>query len=208
MPIRAIIFDFGNVIGFFDHRRTVSQLARFTDLPPTDVTRILYNGELEDAYERGLIDTASYLRECRRAARLTCSDAEFLRAYSNIFWRNDEVCQLIPHLKPDYRVVLASNTTPAHYETFANEFADLLQWFDYLGTSFRIGARKPEHAYFARIHEQTHAEPQECLFIDDLPKNVESAREFGWHGIVYQPDGSLFAKLRDAGIVVSKTDVD
>src|SRR4029450_11868248 len=98
----------------------------------------------EDAYERGLIDTAEYVREGKLNGRLTCSDEEFGRAFAEIFWRNDEVCSLVPRLKPKYRVVLASNTTRAHFDRYTKQFADAIGHFDHLGTSFEARARKPE----------------------------------------------------------------
>jgi putative hydrolase of the HAD superfamily len=50
MPIRTIIFDFGNVVAFFDHGRAVARLARHTDLLPAELTLQLYGGPIEEAY--------------------------------------------------------------------------------------------------------------------------------------------------------------
>jgi putative hydrolase of the HAD superfamily len=198
--IRTIVFDFGNVLAFFDHGRAVARLAEHTDLDPVELALILYGSAIEDAYERGAIDTAEYVCEAKLNGRLTCSDAEFVAAFGDIFWRNDEVCDLIPRLKPKYRVVLASNTTRAHFDAYAKQFADVLAHFDHLGTSFAARARKPETAFFAHIQQHANAERGECVFIDDLPTNVEAAERFGWKGIVYRTDGALADKLRAAGV--------
>jgi glucose-1-phosphatase len=202
MPIRTVIFDFGNVIAFFDHGRAVARLARYTDMPAVELALVLYGGAIEDAYERGAIDTAEYVREGKLNGRLKCDDAEFIAAFTSIFWRNDEVCGLIPRLKPKYRVMLASNTTRAHFEAYRVMYADALDHFEHLGTSFEARARKPEPAFFAHIQRHANAEPQECVFVDDLPTNVEAAGKFGWRGVVYRPDGSLADKLRAAGVEV------
>ena len=66
-------------------------------------------------------------------------------------------------------------------------------------------ARKPEPAFFAHIQQHAGAGPDECVFIDDLPTNVEAAERFGWRGIVYRPDGTLADKLRAAGVEVGTT---
>src|SRR5262245_10894485 len=133
MPIRTVIFDFGNVIAFFDHGRAIARLAEYTDMDPVELALVLYGSAIEDAYERGTIDTAEYIREGKLNGRLTCSDSQFVAAFSDIFWRNDEVCQLIPRLKPKYRIVLASNTTRAHFDAYTKQFADAMKHFDYLG---------------------------------------------------------------------------
>jgi putative hydrolase of the HAD superfamily len=205
MPIRTVIFDFGNVVAFFDHSRAVERLARYTGFPPVEIALKLYGSQIEDSYERGLIDTAEYVREAKLNARLNCTDEQFLSAFGAIFWRNFEVCDLVPLLKPKYHVVLASNTTPAHFDTYTKQFADVLAHFNHLGTSFEARARKPERAFFAYLQNHARAEPNECVFIDDLPTNVEAAELFGWKGIAYRPDGTLADKLRAAGVEVGTT---
>lgn len=202
MPIRTVIFDFGNVIAFFDHSRAVMRLAHYTDLPPVELALVLYGSKIEDAFERGQIGTAEYVREALLNARLSCTEEQFLSAFGAIFWRNFEVCDLVPLLKPNYRTLLASNTTRAHFDTYTKQFSDVLCHFDHLGTSFDAQARKPEPAFFEHIQNHAAAAPEECIFIDDLPTNVEAAERFGWNGIVYQPDGTLPDKLRALGVDV------
>src|SRR5438874_2199991 len=111
--IRTIFFDFGNVVAFFDHDRALREFARFTDMDPTELGLTLYGGTLEDDYECGKLTTAEYVREALLNCRLTCTPEQFLSFYDKIFWANPEVCELIPRLKPRYRVVLASNTNDA-----------------------------------------------------------------------------------------------
>jgi putative hydrolase of the HAD superfamily len=200
--MRTIVFDFGNVIAFFDHQRAVARLARWTDLPPVELTLQLYGSPIEDDYERGLLSTEDYVRAAKLNGRLTCADDVFLAAFADIFWRNDPVCELVPRLAGRYRLVLASNTNDAHYRKFSHQFADVLAHFDHVGTSFAAGARKPHTAFFAHLQAFTAAVPSECVFIDDLPVNVEAGRRHGWAGIVYRPGDDLAAELGRFGIQV------
>lgn len=206
MAIKTVIFDFGNVVAFFDHSRAVARLAQYTEFPPVEVALKLYGSHIEDAYERGAIDTAEYVREAKLNARLSCTDEQFLAAFVQIFWHNPEVSELVPRLKPKYRIVLASNTTKAHFDAYSKQFADVLVHFDHLGTSFDAKARKPEPEFCAHIQKHTLCEPEECVFIDDLPTNIEASERFGWNGIVYRPDGTLADKLRAAGVEIGTTE--
>ena len=201
--MKTIFFDFGNVLGFFDHKRAIARLAHFTDLPPYELTLILYGGPIEDDYEAGRITTAEYVRLGKLNGRLTCTDDEFTAAFADIFWRNDEVCELIPRLKPRYRLVLASNTNETHYRQYTEQFADVLQYFDHLCPSHLVGHRKPHPEYYAHCQRYADADPGECLFVDDLPANIEAARRLGWQGVCYQAPGRLETQLRDAGIVIN-----
>jgi glucose-1-phosphatase len=200
--MKTIVFDFGNVIAFFDHRRAVARFAPFTDMPPTELTLQLYGSPIEDQYECGKLSTPEYVRLAKLNGRLTCADDLFLSAFVDIFWRNDDVCRLVPRLKPRYRVLLASNTNDAHYRKFTEQFADVLGHFDHLCASHFGGCRKPEPEYFAYCQRYAEADPSECVFVDDLPANVEAARSHGWHGIVYRPGDDLAAKLRAVGVAV------
>ena len=200
--IKTIYFDFGNVIGFFDHQRAVEKLAKHTPLNAIELTLQLYGGPIVEDYETGKIGTNEYVREALLNGRLSCTRDEFVTHFCDIFWRNAEVCDLIPRLKPKYRVVLASNTVDAHYRRYCADYADVLAHFDHLVASHIAEARKPHAEFYAYAQRFANAEPQECLFIDDLPVNVEAAVRFGWKGIVYAPDGTLADKLKSEGVEI------
>ena len=200
--MKTIFFDFGNVVAFFDHQRALAKLTRYTDMPPVELALTLYGGPTEDDYETNKLDTAEYVRLGKLNGRLTCTDEEFLAAFADIFWRNDEVCDLIPRLKPRYRLVLASNTNDAHFAHYSRQFADVLRHFDHLCPSFRAGARKPHPEYFAYCQRFAEADPSECVFVDDLPENVEAAERHGWKGVCYQVRGQLARQLQAAGVEI------
>lgn len=198
--MKTIFLDFGNVIGFFDHSRAVEQLVRHTDVPAAELDTMLYGGPLGDAYDSGRISTAEYLQTVRERTRLRCSDEEFLQAYTDIFWPNPDVCAIVPKLAQRYRLVLASNTNDAHYRRFTRMFADTLGHLDHLVASHLVGAKKPWPEFYARAQAFAEAEPRECLFVDDLEKNVRAAESHGWRGVLYRQGDRIADKLRAAGI--------
>lgn len=200
--IRTIFFDFGNVIAFFDHGRAIREFAKYTDMNPVELTLQLYGGPLEDDYEVGKLSTAEYVREAMLNGRLRCSSEEFLCHFVDIFWANPEVGELIPLLSPRYRLVLASNTNDAHFAQYTAQFADVLKHFDHLVASHQVGARKPHEEFFAAAKLQANAEPQACIFVDDLPVNIEAANRAGFHGVVYMPDGTLRTRLEKLGVEI------
>jgi len=200
--IKTIYFDFGNVIGFFDHWRASKALAMYSDQPVDLIHEILHGDHLLDDYEHGHIDTAEYIRQACERGRIRCTPEEFQKAFVEIFWTNPEVCSLIPGLKPRYRLVLASNTCDAHFTKFTEMFADTLHHLDELGASHTLRARKPNRAFYENAQRLANAEPAECLFVDDRAVNIEAAERFGWKGILYVPDGTLVRKMRAAGVEI------
>jgi putative hydrolase of the HAD superfamily len=198
--IKTITFDFGNVVGFFDHRRASGRLAKHTDLPCDAVHAFLFGSQLEDDYESGRISTAEFVRLVREGCRLRCSDEQLQAEYADIFWPNPDVCDLIPRLASSYRLVLLSNTNELHTARFRPQFADTLRHFAGLVLSHEVGARKPRPEIFRHAQQLTGCLPQECVFIDDLPANVAGARAAGWHGIVYTGTTDLMQRLAGLGV--------
>jgi putative hydrolase of the HAD superfamily len=202
MSIRAIVFDFGNVIGFFSHRRAAERLAAFGNGNCVDVIQaFLFNGRLEDEYERGAIDTATFRAQVRERFRLSCDDAQFDAAYADMFWPNAETCALLPRLRDRNRLLLLSNTTELHSRWFRRQFANSLAHFHGLVFSHEIGARKPEPRVYEHCVTLASCAAAECLFIDDLAANVEGARARGLQGLVYRP-GAIANELVRLGVAI------
>ncbi len=198
--MQAIVFDFGNVVGYFDHYRTLNKLAAHTDLTPQAMYAAVIDTDLEDAFESGRIGAAEFLRRFRSLCRLRCDDAFLQAACADIFQPNEEVCALLPRLKPRHRLLLGSNTNELHAVQFRRQFADVLRHFDHLVLSYEVGVRKPHAGFFEHCRRLADCPPQECLFIDDLPANVAGARACGWQGIVYTGIDDLRAGLARLGI--------
>jgi len=202
MNIKTIAFDFGNVIGFFDHNRTLERIAPYTDMTPAAMYAAIYDGDLEDEFERGCITQAEFLARFRRTCRLACDDEILSAACADIFRPNTDVCALLPTLKTHYRLLLASNTNELHSRQFLRQFADVLRNMDAVVLSHEIGVRKPKAGFFEHCQRLADCAPAECLFIDDLPRNVAGARALGWQGIVYTGYDDLRRRLREMGVQV------
>lgn len=195
--IDAIVFDFGNVLAHFDHGRTLSKLKPLTEMSAEDMYAAIYDGELEDAFESGQVGEAEFVRQFRHLCGLRdCEDAFLTAAIADIFWPNAALCQLIPRLKPRYRLVLGSNTNPIHSRHFKRTFADTLRHFDALVLSHEVGVRKPQAEFFEHCRQRAGCPAERCVFVDDLLPNVAGAIAGGWQGVVYTGTAALREDLR------------
>jgi putative hydrolase of the HAD superfamily len=201
--IRAIIFDVGNVLAFFDYTLTLHRLAPWTDLSPEEVRAAVITGGLHESYELGQISSSAFLERVRQLCGLRCDDTILASAWSEIFRANEAVCALVPRLKPTYRLLVGSNTNELHARQFRRQLADTLQHFEALVLSHEVGARKPRRDFFEHCQRRAGCAPEECVFIDDLPANVAGAQAVGLHGIVYQGDDHLHESLRRLGVAWS-----
>jgi putative hydrolase of the HAD superfamily len=200
MSISTIVFDFGNVLGFFSHMRAAQQLAAFSTAPAEAIAAYLFGGNLEDDYESGRLPTADLIALLRDTFRLSCNDDQFAAAFGDMFSPNPELCSLVPLLKPRYRLLLLSNTNELHARQFLPQFHETLTHFDYLVLSHQVGIRKPDPHIYEHCRRLAGRPADECLFIDDLPSNVQAARECGWQGLVYERGMDLRRTLSRLGV--------
>jgi len=198
--IKAIVFDFGQVVGIFDHRLTTNRLVCYGNLPADELHGRLFGTAIEDDYESGRLSTAQFLKAVRESCRLSCSEDFLASAWADIFVPNPDLCALIARLKPYYRLLLASNTNELHSQQFTGQFADVLAHFDAIVLSYKIGVRKPRPGFFEHCQGLAQCIPAECLFIDDLPANVAGAVACGWQGLVYKGIKDLLDHLAALGI--------
>ena len=63
-----------------------------------------------------------------------------------------------------------------------------------------LGVRKPDQAIYRLALQITQRAPEECLFIDDRPLNLECARRMGIGTIHYQNARQLREELRRNGV--------
>lgn len=199
--IKTILFDFGNVLAFFDHERALSQLLLHTDQKDQQFRQLIYLDNLAERYECGQVTTDEvYAIACKHGG-LRCTKEQFVHAFCDIFWLNPPVAELIPRLKKSgYRLVLASNTNEAHYAKYREHFKDVLAHFDAISVSHEAGTRKPHEQFFAHTHSLTGCEKNECVFIDDLAENIAAAKAFGWNAVQLTEFEELMPQLQALGV--------
>lgn len=198
--VQAIVFDFGNVVGFFDHAKTLRRLEPYTDMSAREMFEAVYQGHLEDDFESGRLGEDEFLGAFRRLCRLRCDNSVLAASVGDIFTPNPEVCDLIPALKGRYRILLGSNTNILHARQFLKQFEEVLGHFDAVVLSYVVGVRKPRAEFFHHCQQLAGCPAGACLFIDDLAANIEGARAAGLQGAVYAPGADFAGRLRALGV--------
>jgi glucose-1-phosphatase len=196
----ALIFDFGNVIAHFDYARAAERFGRSLGLSAEDFLRKGREAGLTEVakqYESGALTSEAFHR---RVCELTGLDVDFERFaadWADIFWANEPVHRLIDGLRGlGYTLVLGSNTNEIHARHFRRQFAEVFRHFDRLVLSYEVGRIKPDAGFFLACAEAAGRPPGECLFIDDMPENVEGANKAGLVGVAYIDISQLLRDLR------------
>ena len=69
--------------------------------------------------------------------------------------------------------------------------------FDVLVISGDVGIRKPDPAIFALAARRLIVRPGDCVFVDDLDRNIEAAEEAGMIGILHRNAATTIPRLAE-----------
>lgn len=184
--IKNIVFDLGGVIMTLD---PAEALRRFKALGLSDAERYL------DAYTQsgifGNLEEGKITAEDFRSklSSLTGHELTFDECkHAWLGYRKDVPQRNLDLLKElrakGYRLILLSNTNPfmmdwALSSEFDGKGSSLNDYFDALYLSYRLGIMKPAPDFFRQVLDNENILPEETLFVDDGPRNVEAAGKLG-----------------------------
>ena len=199
--IRAVVFDFGNVISAFDNERFLRALLPGAAFGFDALKEAIYGSDLPRRYETGAISSEEFFREASRIGGLSVSREGFFRAFNDIFTPIPSTSALIRDLKKKYRVGLLSNTNEWHYEHYFKG-VEVFPLFDSVTLSFAVKEMKPGEKIYRDALDKLDVAPGECAYVDDVEAYAEGARRVGMKGIRYVTHESLLDSLRSLGVAV------
>ncbi len=96
----------------------------------------------------------------------------------------------------------AINNEPLELNQYRIEAFHLRRDFAVFFSSCYVRSRKPEELIYRVALEVTQCTPEQCIFIDDRPLNLESPRRLGMNVIHYRDPEQLRSELRNYGVEV------
>ncbi|MBQ9357816.1 MAG: HAD family phosphatase [Prevotella sp.] len=184
--IRTIIFDLGGVVITLDPQQAV---RRFEELGLADASERLNSYTQSGIFgdlENGLISAEDFRRELGKLVGHEVTHQQCAYAWQGyaLFVPQRNLDCLLKLRKDGYRVLLLSNTNPYMMEWVGSDQFDgqghsVDYYFDTLYLSYRMKLMKPSEEIFRRVLMEEQIAPEECLFIDDGPRNVAAASQIG-----------------------------
>ncbi|HMP79802.1 MAG TPA: HAD family phosphatase [Pirellulaceae bacterium] len=202
--IDFVYFDLGNVLVNFDHDRGCRQVASLAHLTPERVRSIIFDSELQAAYEAGRLTTKEFCEEFNRRAGTRLETAAFAQAASDIFWLNDPIWPLIDQLLlEERRLGVLSNTCDAHWAWVTGHLVpELCQKFDEIVLSFEEGVAKPDSRIYELAAARAGVAPERIFFTDDRPENISAAQHAGWQAHLFESAQQTADTLASLGVTV------
>lgn len=192
-PIRALIFDLGRVLVGID-----TSMGLYRYLSPT-LQDLVADATYVD-YCRGQVSVERFFQYVNTKIAQPLSRPDFEHLWCEAFVPMPGMQPLFEDLSDRYRIGLLSDTDPVHWRFLLDAFP-FLQKIQKPTLSFEVGQLKPHPDCYRRAAQDVACQPGECLFIDDLQRNVIGAKQAGMQAIHFKGVENLRVKLLSLGLI-------
>jgi putative hydrolase of the HAD superfamily len=196
--VKLLVFDMGHVFVDFEWEQVCRGFYTRSGHSRDEFKEVLsYVGGL--GYERGTISTENFLKELNSKLGITLTLEEFTTLWNATFRENPEMVGLLQELSLRYPLYLLSNTNEVHYRHLQDSF-NVARHFKELILSYQVGLAKPDPRIYRIVLERSGLAAEQCVFIDDLPPNVQAARSIGMQAIQFKGIDDLRQQLAALGV--------
>lgn len=201
--VRWLLLDIGGVLELVDDATWPDEFRRRWErrlgLDPGEYDRRLAAVDLPDATRTsGVAD-----RYWRQVAAALGADDRGRAAMIADFWdaycgrRNDVLLDHLATLRGRVGLAILSNSGDGARDEEERRYA-FSKLFDPILYSHEIGVTKPDDGAFRLTLSALDAGPDEVLFLDDAPRNVDAARRHGIRAHLYVDAGTAIRTIEQA----------
>jgi glucose-1-phosphatase len=196
MPIKTIIFDFGNVLLTLNEKVTIDGFREILDQAKCiDIYEMVF-----EPFERGEISEEAFFNRLQRRSKKILKGDVYISLWNAMLGVFPQVrIEKLREYRKSYKLILLSNTNITHLRSVRykiekeNGLADFEKiLFDASYFSHEIKMRKPEKRIFEFVIRENNLLPEECLFIDDKIENIQGAGLVGIHTHHHNPEEEIF----------------
>lgn len=202
--IKAVVFDYGDVIDVGDSKKSqLESLAEIVNVPIDDFRKEWFkHNHLVNIFNRPIPEVILKVVEPFNLSEETKHQLVFFaRGYESGRRINTELVNWFAELKSKgYKVGIFSN-----YGTELRKKLEdngLINLVDVAVISGEIGHQKPHKEAFEVLFEKLDVLPREVVFIDDSKRSHEKSEEIGYIPILYKNNEQLREELAQLGVQI------
>jgi putative hydrolase of the HAD superfamily len=199
MSFRAVIFDLGGVV-LDSPLHAIAAYERELGIPAGFVNRVVVDTGPSGAWsrlERGELSRQAFEgffeAECRGAGH-ALSAATMMERIS-LCGPRPRMLEAIKKIRGSGRQVAALTNNWAHEGAGDSGTDALRDHFDVFVESSKLGLRKPDPRIYAHVCEALAITPAEAVFLDDIGRNLKTARELGMTTIKVETEERALEEL-------------
>jgi epoxide hydrolase-like predicted phosphatase len=212
MSIKAIIFDFGEVLNAAIDPEAEAErrkgLAGELGLEAGELWQYLFESEASVMWMTGQLDWDGFWEAVLEPKGI--ADPEAIRSFAGkVFEGEDkihpEMLELLNALKGNYKLAVLSNasrTEEEMEEMFQHQLGLPSELFDTVVTSTSFGATKPDPAIYIEVLQRLEVEPGEAVFADDMNNFTAASAELGIHSHTFKSPAIFREYLREKGVIL------
>ena len=202
LALQAVVFDYGMVLTSDPDREAYEALQRISGLSAERLDKFYWADR--HAYDEGKLTGLEFWHKIVRDAGLSLSDETVaeLDDWDARMWTTENPAMVAwqGRLKEHgLKTAILSNMGDSVHVSIEKAY-DWIQRFDVRVWSYELKVAKPDPAIYKHVLDKLQVRPEEALFLDDKPVNIEAARALGMKGIVFSDVKQLRADLIAAGL--------
>ena len=206
--IRAVIFDYGNVLVPMPPPTAFEELIHTAGIPSPSFLESLWRHRLE--YDRGALDSAAYWHKIAldNGKKFTDRQIHKLIEIDLALWIHPTPSMLawVRGLRESGRKTAILSNMPREFSRYLRSNADWLEDFDHKVFSGEMGVVKPDPEIYFACLQGLAVNAEEALFIDDVAVNVKAAEVIGINSIRFESISQLCADVQPFGLSVPLVD--
>ncbi|BAO43600.1 HAD family hydrolase [Thiolapillus brandeum] len=193
---RAILFDYGGVLAEEGFRDGLSEWARRHGKDPRDVLEKAMDAVYESGYVLGTGSETQFWQLLQKKTGIRGDRHRVKQDILQRFRLRPWMLNLVDTLREKgYRVGILSDQTD--WLEKLDERDHFFKHFDLVLNSYHLGMGKRNPEVFLKAADSLHLPPQQVLFVDDSPGNVQRARQAGLQGILFRNRGQFEEALQE-----------
>ena len=178
MNKKYFIFDIGNVLVDFDFQVLLKQIAADSGTPVEQPTE--RDLEMHHAVEEGVISDQEFVDFLNQSKGLSWTVDTLIGVWQKMFTVNPTGYGMFREaIARGLPVYTLSNIAEHHIDAIERNWPGFFDGATGLFLSYQVGARKPNAEIYRRMLDDLGVKGEQCLFLDDLERNIEAARAAG-----------------------------
>ncbi|MDP6822469.1 MAG: HAD family phosphatase [Dehalococcoidia bacterium] len=197
--ISHVIFDLGQVLSLVDETVAVRAVVARSGRTETEVNTALFSPDRKRPLESGFQTWNEFSAMICSELALDMDDAEFRDVFTSVLTPNEPMFDIVRSLSRRFTLGCCSNTSGPHWEEIRAS-VPVTELFGPRILSFEVGSMKPDQQIYRALINACGVEPGQIVFIDDSPRNVESATAAGIRALLFTGVPNLERDLHALGI--------
>ncbi|NRF66624.1 HAD family phosphatase [Aquincola sp. S2] len=200
-----LVFDFGGVLFQWQPaellKRVLPERAHDDHSAAHWVGEVFqsYGGDWGD-FDKGLLSADEVVERLVRRTGLGQAEAQaIVDAVPGLLLPIEPTVALLERLRASGVPLYYLSNMPAPYADHLERTHPFVGWFAAGIFSGRVQQSKPDPAIFALAAERFGAAPEELVFLDDHPPNIDAARAAGWRALHFTDAERAERELRELG---------